>query len=250
MALPTVVGCLAAAVLLALAAGILGPGVAAVLLTTLYAVAMTVGSAFDVGSRAATARSAALAGVAAVVLLVADSDRPVLAAHLAVQGLFTLGWAWRTAGPRTTAWRVGAGQLVLATWIGAAAADLHAVEWYSLSAAAGLLIAAGPRLAHGRSWPAWGPGLLVAAVPSAVLAVIAPDGGRAVAVLIAAALAMVVGARTGLRAPLMVGSFTALWLTVGFAVRALPWPLGTALVVGGLLLAIGMRRERRPVDGS
>ena len=31
--------------------------------------------------------------------------------------------------------------------------------------------------------------------------------------------------------------------------RALPWPLGTALVVGTVLLAVGMRRERRPVAG-
>jgi hypothetical protein len=89
----------------------------------------------------------------------------------------------------------------------------------------------------------------VAAVPSAVLAVIAPDATRAVAVLIAAALATVAGAWTGLRAPLMIGGFTALGITVGFAVRAVPWPLMTALVVGSLLLAVGMRRERRPVAG-
>jgi hypothetical protein len=258
VSLPTAVGCLAAAVLLALPDRILGPGVAAVLLTALYAVAMVVGSALDIGSRAATARAAAASGAAAVVLLAAEGDRPVLAAHLAVQGACTLGWAWRTgrtapdapaAALSSAAWRVGAAQLVLAVWVAAAAADLAAVEWYSLSAAAGLLVAAGPRLGQGSSWPAWGPGLLVAAVPSAVLAVIAPDATRAVAVLIAAALATVAGAWTGLRAPLMIGGFTALAITVGFAVRALPWPLMTALLVGSLLLAVGMRRERRPVAG-
>ena len=101
MALPTVVGCLAAAVLLALPDGILTPGVAAALLTVLYAVALVVGSAFDTGTRTATARVAALAAVSAVLLLAADGDRQVLAAHLAVQGAFTLGWAWRTgAGHR------------------------------------------------------------------------------------------------------------------------------------------------------
>ncbi|GAA3161495.1 hypothetical protein GCM10010531_11450 [Blastococcus jejuensis] len=251
--LPTAVGCLAASVLLALPDGILGAGVAAALLTTLYAVAMVVGSALDPGSRLATARAAALAGVAAVAVLAAEGDRPALAVHLALQGAFTLGWAWRTgardAPLAAAAWRVAAGQLVLAAWVGAATAGLAAVEWYSLPAAAGLLIAAGRGLAHGRSWPAWGPGLLVAAVPSAVLAVVTSDGARAVAVLIAASVALVVGARTGLRAPLMIGAFTALWLAVGFAVRALPWPLGTALVVGSLLLALGTRRERRPVAG-
>ena len=102
---------------------------------------------------------------------------------------------------------------------------------------------------HGASWPAWGPGLLVAAVPSAVLAVTTSDGTRAAAVLGVAAAGLVAGARTGLRAPLMVGAGPALALAVGFTVRSLPWPLGTALVVGVVLLAVGMRRERHPVAG-
>jgi hypothetical protein len=38
-------------------------------------------------------------------------------------------------------------------------------------------------------------------------------------------------------------------LAIGLTVRALPWQLGTALVVGSALLAIGMLRERRPVAG-
>jgi hypothetical protein len=89
----------------------------------------------------------------------------------------------------------------------------------------------------------------VAAVPSTLLAVIASDGPRAVGVLVAAAAVMVAGSRGGLRAPLMVGAGTALALAVGFSVRALPWPLGTALLVGTVLLAVGMLRERRPVAG-
>ena len=60
---------------------------------------------------------------------------------------------------------------------------------------------------------------------------------------------LVAGARTGIRAPLMVGAGTALALALGFTVRSLPWPLGTALVVGAVLLAVGMRRERHPVAG-
>jgi len=89
----------------------------------------------------------------------------------------------------------------------------------------------------------------VAAAPSGALAVVASDGARAVGVLVAAALVMVAGARSGLRAPLMVGAGTALAVGVGFTVQALPWPLATALVVGSVLLAIGVRRERRPVAG-
>ena len=176
---------------------------------------------------------------------------------LAVQGLCTLGWAWRTGrtdpdgldGAVPVGWRAGAAQLVPAAWIGAATAGLAAVEWYTLPAAGGLLLAAGPRLTSGPSWRAWGPGLLVAAVPSTALAVVAPDGARAVGVLAVAAVAMVAGSRTGVRAPLLVGAGTALAVALGLTARTLPWPAGAALVVGVLLLAVGMLRERRPVAG-
>jgi hypothetical protein len=261
VALPVAILCLAGAALLALPDGLLGPVAAALVLTALYGVAMTVGAGLERDARRATARAAAVSAFAAAVLLRAEGERTALAAVLAVQGAFTLSWAWRTrldpvpvtdeAADRTsaTAWRAGAAQLVLACWVAAAAADLAAVEWYTLPAAAGLLIAAGPELEHGASWPAWGPGLLVAAVPSGALAVLTSDGARAVGVLVGAALVMVAGGRFGLRAPLMIGAGTALALGVGFTVRALPWPLGAALVVGSVLLAVGMRRERRPIAG-
>jgi hypothetical protein len=82
-----------------------------------------------------------------------------------------------------------------------------------------------------------------------VLAVVGGDDARAVAVLVAAAVVMVVGARTGVRAPLTIGAGTALALALGLVVRQLPWPLGAALVVGSVLLAVGMLRERNPVAG-
>ncbi|SNR29168.1 SCO7613 C-terminal domain-containing membrane protein [Blastococcus mobilis] len=259
VALPVAIGCLAGAALLALPDGWLGPVGAAVLLTVLYGVAMTVGAGLDATSRSATARAAALCSLAAAALLRVEDERTTLAVLLAVQGVLTLSWAWRTGRTHSaeeplhptsaTAWRGGAVQLVAAGWFFAAAADLAAVEWYSLPAAVGLLIAAGPRLVDGPSWPAWGPGLLTAALPSAVLAVTTSDGDRAMSVLLVAAAVLVAGARTGVRAPLMVGAGTVLFLGLGFTVRALPWPLATALVVGCALLALGMRRERRPVAG-
>ena len=257
-ALPTAVGCLVGAALLALPDEVFGPGTAAVLLTVLYGVAMALGSGLDHRSRRGTSTAAAVCAVAPVLLLIAEGRWTALAFVLAVEGAFTLGWAWRTGRRHRdadddeasrAAWRFGAAQLVFACWVAAAGTGLSAVEWYSLPAAAGLLIGAGPQLRHGASWPAWGPGLLVAAVPSAVLAVTTSDGTRAAAVLVVAAAVLVAGARTGLRAPLMVGAGTALALAVGFTVRSLPWPLGTALVVGVALLAVGMRRERHPVAG-
>jgi hypothetical protein len=258
VALPTAVGCLAGSVLLALPARLLGPVTAAVLLTVFYGAALALGSGLDARSRRATSAAAGVVAAAAVLVLSADGRPTALALVLAVQGLCTLGWAWRTGRPPATAdggeasraaWRAGAAQLVLAAWVGAATAGLAAVEWYSLPAAAGLLIAAGPQLTQGPSWPAWGPGLLVAAVPSSVLAVTTSDGTRAVGVLLVAAGVMVAGARSGIRAPLMIGAGTVLALGLGFSVRALPWPLGTALAVGGVLLAVGMRRERQPIAG-
>jgi hypothetical protein len=258
VALPTAVGCLAGAVLLALPAGLLRPGTAAGLLTLSYGAAIALGSGLDAPSRRATSAAAAVCAAAAVLLLAADGQPAALAMVLAVQGLCTLGWAWRTGRARATAdqheasraaWRAGAVQLVVAAWVWAATAGPAAVEWYSLPAAAGLLIAAGPQLKQGPSWPAWGPGLLVAAVPSSVLAVTTSDGPRAAGVLLVAAAVMVAGARSGIRAPLMIGAGTALALALGLTVRALPWPLGTALVVGAVLLAVGMRRERQPIAG-
>jgi hypothetical protein len=263
VALPTTVGCLTGSVLLALPDGILSPGTAGTLLTAVYGLSLAVGAALD-EDRRPTAVAAGICAAATVLLLLLAGERPLLALLLAVQGLCSLGWAWRTdrraalgvdPGGDTepvmsAAWRVGAAQFVGAAWLGAATAGLAAVEWYSLSAAAGLLIAAGPRLGHGRSWPAWGPGLLVAAVPSTVFAVIGPDDARAVAVLVAAGVTMVAGARAYLRAPLMIGAGTALALAVGLAARQLPWPLAAAVTVGCALLAVGMLRERYPSAGS
>jgi hypothetical protein len=258
VALPTAVGCLTGAALLALPGGHLSPVAAAVVLTALYAAAMATGSALDADSRRATARAAGVCAVAAAVLLRVEGERAELAMVLAAQGVCTLVWAWRTgrgappaddAELSQAAWRVGAVQLVLGAWVAAAAAGLAAVEWYSLSAALGLLLAAAPRLRSGSSWASWGPALLVAAVPSAVLAVIGSAGPRPVGVLIASAVVMVAGGRSGLRAPLMVGAGTALALALGLTARALPWPVGAALLVGTLLLAVGMLRERHPVAG-
>lgn len=258
VAAPTAVGCLAGAVLLGLPDGWTSPAVVAALLTSLYVLSLLTTAGLERESRRATAVAAAACGAIAVVVLLAEGDRGPVAAHLAVQGTATLAWAWWTGRASTardddtdsaTGWRIGALQLVVACWLAAALAGLGAVEAYSLPAAAGLLLAAGQGLAHAPSWRAWGPGLIVAAAPSTLLAVATPDALRAVLVLALAAVAMVAGGRAGLRAPLIVGSGTALVLALGLATRALPWPVATALVVGSALLLIGMRRERRPVAG-
>jgi hypothetical protein len=47
----------------------------------------------------------------------------------------------------------------------------------------------------------------------------------------------------------LAGAGTALALAIGLAVRQAPWPLGAALIVGSVLLAIGALRERVPAGG-
>ncbi|TYP90551.1 SCO7613 C-terminal domain-containing membrane protein [Blastococcus xanthinilyticus] len=258
VAAPTAVGCLGGAAVLGLPAGWASTAAVAVVLTGLYVVALAVAGLVERDSRRATVRAGAVSAGVAVLLLHVEGDRALVLAHLAVQGAATLGWAWWTgrAGhgsdadtDSSAAWRVGAAQLVLAAWTAAALGGTATVEAYSIPAAAGLLLAAGRGLLRDASWPAWGPGLVTAAAPSTVLAVLSADAPRAVLVLAAAALAMVAGARAGVRAPLLVGAATALGVAVGLAVRALPWPVGAALVVGAVLLVVGARREQAPVAG-
>ena len=258
VAVPAAVGCLAGAALVAAASGLVNAGVAAVWLGLLYAASLGTGLALDRETRRATVVTGAVCAALAVVLLVLARDRGVLAVQLAAQGLLSCAWGWHvwhTREPRdgepegTPAWRAGAAQLVVAAWTTAALADWSVVEAYSLPAALGLLLAAGPRLADGPSWPAWGPGLVGAAAPSVVWAVVAPGSIRPVLILLVAGAVMGVAAWRAVRAPLLVAAWTAVALALGLALVALPLPVAGALVVGVVLLAVGARRERNPVAG-
>ncbi|MGY1744837.1 SCO7613 C-terminal domain-containing membrane protein [Blastococcus sp. SYSU D00695] len=252
-ALPAAVGCLAAASLLAVPAGLLAPAAAAAALTGLYAAALLGASGLAPHTREHTLTVAAGAAAAAVLLAAAAGSPGQVAAHLAVQGVLTWLWAGhpgrRVEDPSATARAVGAAEVVAAAWTAAALGDVAVLEAYTLPAAVGLLAAAGPDLRRRPSGRAWGPGLLLAAVPSTVLAVVAPGVGRPLLVLAAAALALVGGAAAGIRAPLLAGAGTAVALAIGLAVVALPLPLAGTVVAGVALLALGARRELRPVGG-
>ncbi|MGY1637505.1 SCO7613 C-terminal domain-containing membrane protein [Geodermatophilus sp. SYSU D00742] len=141
------------------------------------------------------------------------------------------------------AWRAGAAQLVLAAWVLAARTGGVVPEAYSLPAAVGLLMAAGPRLASGRSAPAWGPGLWVAAAPSVTWAVLAPGSTRPMLVFVVAAAVMAVGAWRSVRAPVVAGAATTVVLALGLLTVRLPLAVGSGLVVGVGLLAVGAWRE-------
>jgi hypothetical protein len=253
-AVPTTAACLAGALLLAVPARVLGAPAAAVALTALFAVALAAAAALPAVRRGPTEATAAVCAAASVALAAASASGTTgPAVLLGVQALGTLGWAawtgWTSGSAARAAWRTGAAELVAACWVPLAGAGVHLLEAWTLPLAAGLLVAAGRGLTTGRSWPAFGPGLLVAAVPSAVAAVVEPGSARPVTVLVAAAGVMVAGAFAGVRAPLLVAAATAVAVALGLAAVALPWPLVTAVVLGVALLAVGARRELLPVAG-
>ncbi|NEM04787.1 SCO7613 C-terminal domain-containing membrane protein [Geodermatophilus normandii] len=254
-AVPAAGGCLAAAALLSVPAGLLSSGASAAVLTGLFAVTLAARPGMAADLRTPTGTVGAVCAGAALVVLALDAAWGQLALHLAVQGLLSCGWGavlarGRDDSPETAAaWRTGAAELGAAGWTAAALAGTTLVEAWSLPAAAALLVAAGPRLLDGPSWPAWGPGLVAAAAPSTLAAVLQPGALRPVLVLLAAAAIMALGARTAVRAPLLTGAVTAVTLTAGLVVEALPLPLAAVLVVGTGLLALGARRELRPIAG-
>jgi hypothetical protein len=253
-AAPAATGCLAGAALLAVPAGLLTPGASAVALTALFAGTLAVRPGMSADVRGPTGTVGGVCAGAALVVLAVDAAWTQLAVHLAVQGVLTCCWAAALrsephAEEAAASWRVGAAELVAAAWTQAALHGATVVEAWTLPLAAGLLLAAGPRLLDGPSWPAWGPGLVVASAPSTVAAVLQPGALRPVLVLGAAAAAMALGARGAVRAPLATGAVTAVALAAGLAVLALPQPLAWVLVVGVALLAGGARRELRPVAG-
>lgn len=135
-------------------------------------------------------------------------------------------------------------------WIQLWIADVRLVEAYSLPAAV-LLGGAGwwqmrrdPTIG---SWPALGPALLVAAVPSAFAAVVETGAVRPLAVLGVAVGVTVAGALLGLRAPLVVGSITTVIMAVDQlfpAAARLPRWVGIG-ALGVLLLVIGATFERQ-----
>ncbi|MBM7808604.1 hypothetical protein JOD57_004441 [Geodermatophilus bullaregiensis] len=254
-ALPWAIGCLAAAAVLSVPAGWLGAVPAAVVLTVVYGVGLLAAAPMPAADRAGTLVAAAGSAAAAVVLVALQADRDVVALLLLVQAVVTVEWAVWSARPvdehpPSSAWRVGAAQAVVAVWLAVSGGDVHVVEAYTLPLATGLLLAQGPRLVEAASWPAWGPALLLAAVPSAAMAVVLPGAVRPVVLLVACAVTMVAAAATGVRAPLEIGAATAVGTTLALALSALVWPVAAALLTGVALLAVGARRELLPTPSS
>ncbi|MGY1858437.1 SCO7613 C-terminal domain-containing membrane protein [Modestobacter sp. SYSU DS0290] len=244
-ALPVAVGCLAAAVLLAEADGSLGSTPAGQLLVLLSLLALGSATALR-GHRSELPLTWSAAAVAAVgvVHLARIGHLSGLAVGLAVVGAgFT---ASGTVTDRSPVRAGGCAALVGAAWLAAAEAGTGVPEAYTLPAATVLWLYSGRRLATGASWPAWGPGLVVAFVPSVWLAITEPEVLRLVLVVLAATVVAVAGSRWQVQAPLVTGAASLTAVALGRVVAHLPLTgllaVGTA---GAVLLAAGAVYEER-----
>jgi hypothetical protein len=174
------------------------------------------------------------------------------AAVLAAGAAIAVAAAW--SRPRRDALLV-AGLAVAAagTYAGLLVTDVAPEAW-TLPLAAALLAVGGIHLARteSRSWPALGPGLAVALLPSLVLSL--DEAGttpRAAGLVVLAGAAVLVGARLRLQAPAIGGAVVlaghavvhlAPYLAALYAEAGLWVTLG---LVGAVLLAVGAQYERR-----
>jgi hypothetical protein len=204
------------------------------------------------GERCSGAELTALvAGTASLSMVSADVGW--LSWVLAGLGLLALATALR---PDRRPVAVAGGLLLSASsWVRLADAGVTAPEPYVLPlAAAALVLGALRRRAEPdtSSWQAYGPGLLLALVPSLLAGLGGNDLTRPLLVGLAALAVLLVGARTSLQAPLVVGGAVLLVDAldlVGPYAAALPrWlSLGGA---GALLLLVGATYEQRRRDVS
>lgn len=193
----------------------------------------------------AAAAAAPVAGLAAALTGASTGAWGQVAAQLAIVGAAGIGYA--VVSRRTLVGFVALGDLVVATWVALAGAEVLTVEAYSLPLAAALLLAAGPRLLRGPSWAGWGPGLLVGFAPSVLAGLATDDLARMLLVVAAGTVAVVAGALTHRQAPFVVGAVSVAVLGVAlvapYAARVDSWvPLGLA---GLVLLVVGATYEKR-----
>jgi hypothetical protein len=152
-------------------------------------------------------------------------------------------------GRRGYRWAASAAA-VAATWAWLVVAEVTLLEAYTLPAAAAALaggMAARRRQPRPGSWAAYGPGLAVALLPSLGLAVGDQDPARPLLLSGGALLAVLVGARARLQAPLVLGAATLVLLALDAALPVAARLPRWASVggIGLLLLWLGATAERR-----
>ncbi len=193
------------------------------------------------------------AGLLASALTV--TDLPMLALVLSLGGVITAGTALRPS--RRWVGYVATCLLLLATWVRLVAWEVTAPEAYTVPVAVPALVVGYLRRRRDpavSSWTAYGAGLAVPMVPSLLAAWADPHWLRPLLLGLAALAVTLVGARSRLRAPLLLGggvlALVALHELAPYlaqVVGALPRWVAPALA-GLLLLAAGATYEQRLRD--
>ena len=189
---------------------------------------------------------------AAVGLAMADSSPSHRALELTVAGLAAGITAYLSDDRRRAGWVSGV-LLTMASWIRLTDYDVETVEWYTVPAAAALLVYGVRRLRHHpgeSSWRCLGPGTALALTPSLFVALDEPMTWRGLIVGLASVTLVAMGVRLRLAAPFALGvvatgllALRNIWPVAAFIPR---WTL--LFLIGGVLLGMGMTWESRVND--
>jgi hypothetical protein len=173
---------------------------------------------------------------------------PAVAGLLVCATVFAIG-ALLSPSRRWWQW-LAVTAVTAASWIEAATHQVHAVELYSVPLGVLVLafgVRAGRRDRALPSWLAYGPGLLVATVPTTLIALEQPLTWRASAACLVALVMLGVGYRQQLQAPLLIAATELAMLVLreaGPYALAMPRWAGIG-ALGLLLLAVGISWENR-----
>jgi hypothetical protein len=194
--------------------------------------------------------SAAIAAVVASAVAIDGSTS--LAVHLTVAGALVSASALVHPARRPLGW-LGGALLAAATWVRLWDVGVTAPEPYTLPTAVALVLVGLVHLRRHRgapTWPALGPGLLLATVPSLLWVLEDPLGPRAVLLGLGCLALVVAGAQLRWNAPLLVGAAVGATVVLRelapYAAEVPQWALiGSA---GTLLTVVGVTWERRLRD--
>jgi hypothetical protein len=241
----TGLGVVAVAALSAVAAGAT-PDVVGLVATTAAGLVAVTGSLVQPQRRGAAVVVAGLVALGlAIPMAYAEPVSGAIAITLVVPVLLVTslrpGWRWAL-------W-AASGAALVATWSWLVAAEVTVLEAYTLPAAVAALVAGWVRRhdpPFDSSWLAYGPGLLLALAPSTIAA-LEGDVARALAVVGAGVVVVLIGVRSRLQAPLAMGSLAVLVVALdALAPVAGRVPRWMELAVAGvLLLWLGATIERR-----
>jgi hypothetical protein len=185
-------------------------------------------------------------------LAMAGSSASHRALELTVAGVAAGITAYLSEDRRRAGWVSGV-LLTVASWIRLADNNVEAVEWYTLPAAAALLVYGVRRLRRDpgeSSWRCLAPGMALALVPSLSVAMDEPTTWRGLMVGLASVALVAVGVWFRFAAPFTLGvvatallALRNIWPVAAFVPR---WSL--LFLIGGVLLWAGMTWESRVND--